>query len=315
MKTCMWTWTSTCLRTCSTYTHFSKRPAPNVLGMIGMQLPYDKEEHKRRILAPVFPIRPDSKVSASHKRSPGAGCELWLGWRLEKLRRILFGLRLNLIPKYMYNPAVALRDTVIELEVAIEGGKDSLSMAAQADITLIVTPDLKIGEEVVLLLGLAKLPLCGLVILAWTLKYLKRAFNATQGCMKNWAFQVFYTMQKGIILFNQKPCMSLNRGRIRVGNVKSGWKIMVMIFITAATDRDSGIMHLAFELESSVLSDSNKHQVVLCDFIGIIKRQQSVILRKLHANDEIHALLCQTNDPTCVVSNLKEMSTTYMNNP
>ncbi|EFJ04617.1 hypothetical protein SELMODRAFT_138473 [Selaginella moellendorffii] len=31
--------------------------------------------------------------------------------------------------------------------------------------------------------------------------------------------------------------------------------------------------------ESSVLSDSNKHQVVPCDFIGIIKRQQSVILR------------------------------------
>ncbi|XP_024523564.1 uncharacterized protein LOC9648367 [Selaginella moellendorffii] len=40
--------------------------------------------------------------------------------------------RLNLIPTYMYNPAVALRDTMIELEVAIEGGKDSLSMAAQA---------------------------------------------------------------------------------------------------------------------------------------------------------------------------------------
>ncbi|EFJ36659.1 hypothetical protein SELMODRAFT_403247 [Selaginella moellendorffii] len=59
--------------------------------------------------------------------------------------------RLNLIPTYMYNPAVALRDTMIELEVAIEGGKDSLSMAAQADITLIITPDLKIGEEVVLL--------------------------------------------------------------------------------------------------------------------------------------------------------------------
>ncbi|EFJ06837.1 hypothetical protein SELMODRAFT_427689 [Selaginella moellendorffii] len=33
---------------------------------------------------------------------------------------------------HMYNAAVALRDTMIELEVAIEGGKDSLSMAAQA---------------------------------------------------------------------------------------------------------------------------------------------------------------------------------------
>ncbi|EFJ08971.1 hypothetical protein SELMODRAFT_130749 [Selaginella moellendorffii] len=33
---------------------------------------------------------------------------------------------------YMYNAAVALRDTMIELEVAIDSGKDSLSMAAQA---------------------------------------------------------------------------------------------------------------------------------------------------------------------------------------
>ncbi|EFJ07875.1 hypothetical protein SELMODRAFT_429458 [Selaginella moellendorffii] len=112
-----------------------------------------------RILAPVFPIRPDSKVSASLKRSPGAGCaDVSKLAKCNMLHALLVNnrSRLNLIPKYMYNPAVALRDTVIELEVAIEGGKDSLSMAVQADITLIVTPDLKIGEEVVLLLGLAK---------------------------------------------------------------------------------------------------------------------------------------------------------------
>eukprot|EP00271_Cylindrocystis_brebissonii_P003745 TRINITY_DN15006_c0_g1_i1.p1 TRINITY_DN15006_c0_g1~~TRINITY_DN15006_c0_g1_i1.p1 ORF type:complete len:1505 (-),score=313.27 TRINITY_DN15006_c0_g1_i1:907-5385(-) len=64
----------------------------------------------------------------------------------------------------MYDAAAALRDAMIELEVAIDGGKDSLSMAAKAggetvmapgnlvmssyvtcpDITLTVTPDLKL---------------------------------------------------------------------------------------------------------------------------------------------------------------------------
>jgi phosphoribosylformylglycinamidine synthase len=32
----------------------------------------------------------------------------------------------------MYDAAVALRDAMIELEVAVDGGKDSLSMAAAA---------------------------------------------------------------------------------------------------------------------------------------------------------------------------------------
>eukprot|EP00850_Spirogloea_muscicola_P008078 SM000042S15345 [mRNA] locus=s42:439990:449765:- [translate_table: standard] len=71
----------------------------------------------------------------------------------------------------MYDAAIALRDTMVELGIAIDGGKDSLSMAAQAggetvmapgnlvistyvtcpDITLTVTPDLKLGDCGVLL--------------------------------------------------------------------------------------------------------------------------------------------------------------------
>ncbi|EFJ22974.1 hypothetical protein SELMODRAFT_416024 [Selaginella moellendorffii] len=39
--------------------------------------------------------------------------------------------------------------------------------------------------------------------------------------------------------------------------------------------------------ESSVLSDSNKHQVVPREFIGIIKRQQSVILRNIFAYGKV----------------------------
>ncbi|CAN6464537.1 unnamed protein product [Victoria cruziana] len=78
---------------------------------------------------------------------------------------------------YMYDAAVALAETMIQLGIAIDGGKDSLSMAAHAsnevvkapgnlvisvyvtcpDITKTVTPDLKLGDNGVLLhIDLAK---------------------------------------------------------------------------------------------------------------------------------------------------------------
>lgn len=75
----------------------------------------------------------------------------------------------------MYDAAVALKEAMIELEVAIDGGKDSLSMAAQAggetvkcpgnlvisayvtcpDITKTVTPDLKVSYYYLRTLSLA----------------------------------------------------------------------------------------------------------------------------------------------------------------
>ncbi|GAB4854109.1 hypothetical protein Ancab_022692 [Ancistrocladus abbreviatus] len=77
----------------------------------------------------------------------------------------------------MYDAAIALAEAMIELGIAIDGGKDSLSMAAQAggevvkapgnlvisayvtcpDITKTVTPDLKLGDDGILLhIDLAK---------------------------------------------------------------------------------------------------------------------------------------------------------------
>ncbi|KAL9163938.1 hypothetical protein ABFS82_06G074200 [Erythranthe guttata] len=77
----------------------------------------------------------------------------------------------------MYDAAIALSEAMIELGIAIDGGKDSLSMAARAsgevvkapgnlvisayvtcpDITKTVTPDLKLGDDGVLLhIDLAK---------------------------------------------------------------------------------------------------------------------------------------------------------------
>nr|GMC63707.1 probable phosphoribosylformylglycinamidine synthase, chloroplastic/mitochondrial [Ipomoea batatas] len=77
----------------------------------------------------------------------------------------------------MYDAAIALSESMIELGIAIDGGKDSLSMAARAsgevvkapgnlvistyvtcsDITKTVTPDLKLGDDGILLhIDLAK---------------------------------------------------------------------------------------------------------------------------------------------------------------
>ena len=77
----------------------------------------------------------------------------------------------------MYDAATALSEAMIELGIAIDGGKDSLSMAAHAggevvkapgnlvisayvtcpDITKTITPDLKLRDECLLLhIDLAK---------------------------------------------------------------------------------------------------------------------------------------------------------------
>lgn len=83
----------------------------------------------------------------------------------------MYAAKLDAEGACMYDAAVALRDAMIELKIAVDGGKDSLSMAAQAggelvkapgelvisvyatcpDITKTVTPDLKLGDNGVLL--------------------------------------------------------------------------------------------------------------------------------------------------------------------
>ncbi|KAF0921008.1 hypothetical protein E2562_037987 [Oryza meyeriana var. granulata] len=115
----------------------------------------------------------------------------------------------------MYDAAVALADCMIELGIATDGGKDSLSMAAQCDgevvkapgnliisayvtcpdITLTVTPDLKLGNDGVLQhidLGKGKRRLGGSALAQAfnqigndcpdidDVPYLKKAFEAVQ---------------------------------------------------------------------------------------------------------------------------------------
>ncbi|KAF9606409.1 hypothetical protein IFM89_025098 [Coptis chinensis] len=115
----------------------------------------------------------------------------------------------------MYDAAVALSEAMIELGIAVDGGKDSLSMAARAsgevvkapgnlvvsayvtcpDITLTVTPDLKLQDDGILLhidLGKGKRRLGGSALAQVfdqigdecpdldDVPYLKRVFEATQ---------------------------------------------------------------------------------------------------------------------------------------
>lgn len=115
----------------------------------------------------------------------------------------------------MYDAALSLRDAMIELGIAIDGGKDSLSMAAQAagetvkapgnlvisayvtcpDISKTVTPDLKLGDDGLLLyvdLAKGKHRLGGSALAHVfdqigdvcpdldDVSYLKRVFNAVQ---------------------------------------------------------------------------------------------------------------------------------------
>ncbi|EFJ06860.1 hypothetical protein SELMODRAFT_430336 [Selaginella moellendorffii] len=207
---------------------------------------------------------------------------------------------------------------MIELEVAIEGGKDRLSMAAQAGGETVKAPgnlvishwrgscsfahycwdwerssrrfctgpiflsastmrisdtclDVEIfktclqcdaGHNIEVIVSLLEMSLRAIVklkqyLLPWICLEcpLHEVGMSTSMPGLGIQLQAFYTMQKGIILFNQKPCngidflvkakkwrkflkrlpssllstTGLNRGRIQVGNVKSGWKITVMI--------------------------------------------------------------------------------------
>jgi phosphoribosylformylglycinamidine synthase len=135
----------------------------------------------------------------------------------------------------MYDAAVALKDAMVKLEVAIDGGKDSLSMAAQAggetvkapgnlvistyvtcpDITKTVTPDLKLGDKGVLLhidIGKGKRRLGGSCLAQVydqigdtppdvdDVPYLGQVFNAVQGLIDKRAVASGHDISDGGII-------------------------------------------------------------------------------------------------------------------
>ncbi|KAJ3702358.1 hypothetical protein LUZ61_006063 [Rhynchospora tenuis] len=135
----------------------------------------------------------------------------------------------------MYDAAMALSDCMIELGIAIDGGKDSLSMAAHAggevvkapgnlvisayvtcpDVTLTITPDLKLGDDGVLLhvdLAKGKRRLGGSALAQAfdqigdecpdldDVAYLRRAFNAVQELIRERLISAGHDISDGGIL-------------------------------------------------------------------------------------------------------------------
>ncbi|KAG0595885.1 hypothetical protein M758_UG206700 [Ceratodon purpureus] len=147
----------------------------------------------------------------------------------------MYAAKLNGEGAAMYDAAVALKDAMIELEVAIDGGKDSLSMAAQAggetvkcpgnlvisayvtcpDITKTVTPDLKLRDKGVLLhidIGKGKRRMGGSCLAQVydqvgdttpdvdDVPYLGKVFNAVQGLIDKRAIASGHDISDGGIV-------------------------------------------------------------------------------------------------------------------
>ncbi|KAL0452842.1 UNVERIFIED_CONTAM: putative phosphoribosylformylglycinamidine synthase, chloroplastic/mitochondrial [Sesamum latifolium] len=135
----------------------------------------------------------------------------------------------------MYDAAIALSEAMIELGIAIDGGKDSLSMAAHAsgevvkapgnlvistyvtcpDITKTVTPDLKLGDDGLLLhidLAKGKRRLGGSALAQVfdqvgdecpdldDVSYLKRVFNAIQNLIEEELISAGHDISDGGLL-------------------------------------------------------------------------------------------------------------------
>ncbi|KAK4403285.1 putative phosphoribosylformylglycinamidine synthase, chloroplastic/mitochondrial [Sesamum angolense] len=135
----------------------------------------------------------------------------------------------------MYDAAIALSEAMIELGIAIDGGKDSLSMAAHAsgevvkapgnlvistyvtcpDITKTVTPDLKLGDDGLLLhidLAKGKRRLGGSALAQVfdqvgdecpdldDVSYLKRVFNAVQNLIEEELISAGHDISDGGLL-------------------------------------------------------------------------------------------------------------------
>ncbi|KAJ7516913.1 hypothetical protein O6H91_21G004200 [Diphasiastrum complanatum] len=147
----------------------------------------------------------------------------------------MYAAKLDAEGVHMYDAAEALREALIELEVAIDGGKDSLSMAAQAggetvkapgnlvisayvtcpDITKTVTPDLKLADDGVLLhidLAKGKRRLGGSALAqvfdqigdicpnVEDMSYLKRVFNVIQDLVEKRAISAGHDISDGGII-------------------------------------------------------------------------------------------------------------------
>ncbi|KAG5538018.1 hypothetical protein RHGRI_025192 [Rhododendron griersonianum] len=165
----------------------------------------------------------------------------------------------------MYDAAIALSETMIELGIAIDGGKDSLSMAAHAsgevvkapgnlvisayvtcpDITKTVTPDLKLGDDgVLLLIDLAKgKRRLGGSALAHVfdqvgddcpdlddVSYLKKVFDGVQDLLSDELISAGHDVSDGGVIVNLLEMAFAGNCGIRLDFTSADYSLFQMLF-------------------------------------------------------------------------------------
>eukprot|EP00252_Welwitschia_mirabilis_P005660 TRINITY_DN16170_c0_g1_i1.p1 TRINITY_DN16170_c0_g1~~TRINITY_DN16170_c0_g1_i1.p1 ORF type:complete len:1431 (+),score=331.63 TRINITY_DN16170_c0_g1_i1:331-4623(+) len=206
----------------------------------------------------------------------------------------------------MYDAALALRDTMIELGIAIDGGKDSLSMAAQAagetvkapgnlvisayvtcpDISKTVTPDLKLGNDGILLhidLANGKRRLGGSAFAHAfdqignicpdldDVFYLKRVFNTVQDLIEEGLVSAGHDISDGGITVSLAEMAFAGNCGIKVDLSSRGNSLFEVLFA-----EELGLLLEVNRKELAVIASKLNAASVHFDFIGEVTNSSAI---------------------------------------
>uniref|UniRef100_A0A0V0IP00 phosphoribosylformylglycinamidine synthase n=1 Tax=Solanum chacoense TaxID=4108 RepID=A0A0V0IP00_SOLCH len=223
----------------------------------------------------------------------------------------------------MYDAAVALSEAMIELGIAIDGGKDSLSMAAQAsgevvkapgnlvistyvtcpDITKTVTPDLKLGDDGVLLhidLAKGKRRLGGSALAQVfdqigdespdvdDVSYLKTVFNEVQNLISDELISAGHDIGDGGLIVAALEMTFAGNCGINLDLVSSGSSVPQTLFA-----EELGLLIEVSRKNLDLVLEKLRLGAVLADIIGQVNSSPIVELRVdgvTHLNEKTSVL-------------------------
>ncbi|XP_049385556.1 probable phosphoribosylformylglycinamidine synthase, chloroplastic/mitochondrial [Solanum stenotomum] len=223
----------------------------------------------------------------------------------------------------MYDAAVALSEAMIELGIAIDGGKDSLSMAAHSseevvkapgnlvistyvtcpDITKTVTPDLKLGDDGVLLhidLARGKRRLGGSALAQVfdqigdespdldDVSYLKTVFNEVQNLISDELISAGHDISDGGLIVNALEMAFAGNCGIRLDLTSSGSTIPETLFA-----EELGLLIEVSKKNVDLVLEKLHHGDVSADIIGQVTSSPIVELKVdgvTHLNEETSVL-------------------------
>ncbi|KAK4739932.1 hypothetical protein R3W88_003629 [Solanum pinnatisectum] len=238
----------------------------------------------------------------------------------------------------MYDAAVALSEAMIELGITNDGGKDSLSMAAQAsrevvkalgnlvistyvtcpDITKMVTPDLKLGDDGVLLhidLAKGKQRLDGSALAQVfdqigdespdvdDVSYLKTVFNEVQNLISDELISAGHDISdRGLIVAALEMIFARNYG-INLDLVSSGSSVPQTLFA-----EELGLLIEVSWKNFDLVLEKLRPGVVLADIIGQVNSSPIVELRvdgETHLKEKTSVLRDMWEDTSFQLENSK----------